>query len=87
MAESLTAPVTDALRRLRRGTGVSLAFGGVVHGSRGLRLRHFVGDTHGALNGVAVDAGHGLGGKVIALDGEATDVAQRVEAAIADAQG
>lgn len=68
MAESLTAPVTDALRRLRRGTGVSLAFGGVVHGSRGLRLRHFVGDTHGALNGVAVDAGHGLGGKVIALN-------------------
>lgn len=68
MAESLTAPVTDALRRLRRGTGVSLAFGGVVHGSRGLRLRHFVGDTYGALNGVAVDAGHGLGGKVIALN-------------------
>ena len=28
-----------------------------------------------------------IGGKVIALDGEATDVAQRVEAAIADAQG
>ena len=68
MAESLTAPVTDALRRLRRGTGVSLAFGGVVHGSRGLRLRHFVGDTFGALNGVAVDAGHGLGGKVMALN-------------------
>ncbi len=68
MAESLTAPVTDALRRLRRGTGVSLAFGGVVHGSHGLRLRHFVGDTYGALNGVAVDAGHGLGGKVIALN-------------------
>ncbi|WP_431817918.1 LuxR C-terminal-related transcriptional regulator [Gordonia jacobaea] len=68
MAESLTAPVTDALRRLRRGTGVSLAFGGVVHGSRGLRLRHFVGDTYGALNGVAVDAGHGLGGKVMALN-------------------
>lgn len=68
VAESLTVPVVDALRRLRRATGVSLAFGGIVQGTGGLRLRHFVGDTIGAMDGVAVDVGHGLGGKVIAVN-------------------
>ncbi|MFT4045007.1 MAG: LuxR C-terminal-related transcriptional regulator [Gordonia sp. (in: high G+C Gram-positive bacteria)] len=67
MTESLAAPVTEALWRLRRGTGVSLAFGGVIDGGGELRLRHFAGSTVGALNGVAVDVGHGLGGKVVAL--------------------
>lgn len=68
MPESLAAPVTDALRRLRRASGVSLAFGGVVQSGHGLRLSHFVGHTVGALNGVAVDIGHGLGGKVVATN-------------------
>jgi DNA-binding CsgD family transcriptional regulator len=68
MPESLAAPVTDALRRLRRVSGVSLAFGGIVQRGRALRLSQFVGPTVGALNGVAVDIGHGLGGKVVATN-------------------
>lgn len=68
MPESLAAPVTDALHRLRRTSGVSLAFGGIVQRGRGLRLSQFVGPTVGALNGVAVDVGHGLGGKVVATN-------------------
>lgn len=64
---ALTTPVTEALRRLRRATGVSLAFGGVVTESSGLHLQHFVGHTTGALSGLAVDAGQGLGGKVLAI--------------------
>ena len=64
---TLTTPVTDALRRLRRASGVSLAFGGVVTEATGLQLRHFVGRTTGALTGLAVDAGQGLGGKVLAI--------------------
>ncbi|MGC5249383.1 LuxR C-terminal-related transcriptional regulator [Gordonia sp. DT219] len=68
MPESLAAPVTDALRRLRKSSGVTLAFGGVVQYGRGLRLTQFVGHTVGALDGVAVDVGHGLGGKVVAMN-------------------
>ena len=66
MAESLVAPVADALRRLHRASGVSLAFGGLVNNGAGLRLTQFVGNTVGAMNGVAVDVGHGLGGMVVA---------------------
>nr|WP_040510686.1 LuxR C-terminal-related transcriptional regulator [Gordonia soli] len=64
----LRGPLTDALRRVRRHSGVPLAFGGVVEDAANLRLKHFVGTTVGALDGVAVDVGHGLGGKVIALN-------------------
>lgn len=66
MTESLAAPVTDALRRLRRDSGVPLVFGGVVGRNTGVRLSHFVGHTVGALTGISVDIGHGLGGKVVA---------------------
>ncbi|MEE4026010.1 LuxR C-terminal-related transcriptional regulator [Gordonia sp. PKS22-38] len=62
--------VLDALRRIRRSSGVSLAFAGMVGPAatprtQAVRLEHFVGNTRGALNGVSVDIGHGLGGKVI----------------------
>lgn len=67
MSDTVRGPVTAALRRIRRDSGVPLAFGGVVWGPRSLRLEHFVGRTVGALNGVSVDAGHGLGGKVVAV--------------------
>ncbi|MGW5309985.1 LuxR C-terminal-related transcriptional regulator [Nocardia thailandica] len=60
-------PLLEALRRIRTGSGVSLAFGGLVEAGRQVRLRHFVGRTAGALDGVAVNIGHGLGGKVAAL--------------------
>lgn len=64
--------VLDALRRVRRGTGVSLAFAGMVPPTttaarQTVRLEHFVGQTNGALAGVSVDVGHGLGGKVISV--------------------
>ncbi|AZG47269.1 helix-turn-helix transcriptional regulator [Gordonia insulae] len=69
---SETSLVMDALRRIRRSSGVSLAFAGMVSSAatpkrQSLRLEHFVGNTAGALAGVAVDAGHGLGGKVISV--------------------
>ncbi|GAA3964516.1 LuxR C-terminal-related transcriptional regulator [Gordonia caeni] len=63
----LEVPVTDALRRIRRSSGVSLAFGGVVTGQARLLLKHFVGTTKGALSGLSVDTGHGLGGKVLTV--------------------
>ncbi|GAB93830.1 LuxR C-terminal-related transcriptional regulator [Gordonia rhizosphera] len=65
--------VVDALRRVRRVSGVSLAFAGMVSagatkGRQAVRLEHFVGNTVGALSGVSVDIGHGLGGKVISVN-------------------
>ncbi|MGV9711589.1 LuxR C-terminal-related transcriptional regulator [Gordonia sp. NPDC003424] len=67
-----TTHVVDALRRVRSASGVSLAFAGMVQPAarrelQTVRLEHFVGNTRGALAGVTVDAGHGLGGKVISV--------------------
>ncbi|MBD0862940.1 GAF domain-containing protein [Gordonia sp. zg691] len=67
MPEQLSGIVTDALHRVRRSSGVPLAFAGVVNGPTNLRLQHFAGTTVGALSGVSVDVGHGLGGKVVSL--------------------
>ncbi len=69
---SETTSVRDALRRIRRSSGVSLAFAGMVsvpptRQRQAVRLEHFEGATRGALNGVAVDVGHGLGGKVVTM--------------------
>jgi DNA-binding CsgD family transcriptional regulator len=55
-----------ALTRLRDATTLPLAFGGPVAGERQVRFTQFAGETTGALRGVAVDRGLGLGGKVIA---------------------
>ncbi len=69
MPESLSGIVTDALRRVRRSSGVPLAFAGVVNNSTSLRLQHFAGShVGGALSGLSVDVGHGLGGKVVSLN-------------------
>ncbi|MFT4395555.1 LuxR C-terminal-related transcriptional regulator [Gordonia lacunae] len=68
MPEPLSGIVTEALRRVRRSSGVPLAFAGVLSGPSNLRLQHFAGSTVGALNGVSVDVGHGLGGKVVSLN-------------------
>ncbi|MEU6221168.1 LuxR C-terminal-related transcriptional regulator [Streptomyces sp. NPDC047022] len=57
----------QALSVIRNATGVPLAFGGVVAGDRQVRLAAFSGHTMGALRGVALDFGRGLGGKVAAL--------------------
>ena len=61
MPEPLSGIVTEALRRVRKSSGVPLAFAGVLNGPSNLRLQHFAGTTVGALNGVSVDVGHGLG--------------------------
>ncbi|MEV6037434.1 LuxR C-terminal-related transcriptional regulator [Nonomuraea sp. NPDC052116] len=55
-----------AVGRLRRATGLPVVFGGVV-GSRslGVTLTEFSGTLTGALRGLVVGAGNGLGGRVI----------------------
>lgn len=53
-----------ALLRLRRASGVPVAFGGLV-APRGLRLTEFSGTTTGGLSDLLVTAGSGLGGRVL----------------------
>jgi DNA-binding CsgD family transcriptional regulator len=56
-----------ALLRLRRTTGLPVAFGGLLHDARQLRIAELSGAATGALRGLAICAGNGLGGKSIAL--------------------
>ncbi|MGW6397936.1 response regulator transcription factor [Streptomyces sp. NPDC055134] len=62
-----------ALVRLRRGTGLPVAFGGLmtggtVTGSTGsVRIGELSGAVTGALRGLAIATGNGLGGKALAL--------------------
>jgi DNA-binding CsgD family transcriptional regulator len=56
-----------ALTELRDATGLGLAFGGVVTAEGQVRLDEFAGVTKGALRGVVLASGQGLGGKVAAL--------------------
>ncbi|MBB5081488.1 helix-turn-helix transcriptional regulator [Nonomuraea endophytica] len=68
-----TSPADDsrligrALAVLRDSTGLPLAFGGVVTARGQVRLEEFAGITNGALRGVVLNFGLGLGGKVVAL--------------------
>jgi LuxR family transcriptional regulator, regulator of acetate metabolism len=61
------ARICRALAVVRDTAGVSLAFGGPVLNGQQVRLTAFAGHTTGALRGVALDFGRGLGGKVVAL--------------------
>ena len=55
-----------AVDRMRRGTGVAVAFGGQVSpGGGGVRLAQLSGARTDALSGLFVGAGHGLGGRVL----------------------
>lgn len=56
-----------ALLRLRRATGLPVAFGGLLHDARRLRIAELSGAATGALQGLGICAGNGLGGKSIAL--------------------
>ncbi|MEV6791968.1 LuxR C-terminal-related transcriptional regulator [Streptomyces sp. NPDC051320] len=56
-----------ALQRLRRVTGLPVAFGGLLTDSRQLRIAELSGTATPALRGLTVSAGNGLGGKSIAL--------------------
>ncbi|MBY6349611.1 helix-turn-helix transcriptional regulator [Rhodococcoides corynebacterioides] len=67
MIASTSSRMDTAVARLRQATGVSLAFGGTVGASRKLSLAHFCGRSVGALDGVALEPGQGLGGRVLQI--------------------
>ncbi|WP_371544406.1 helix-turn-helix transcriptional regulator [Streptomyces sp. NBC_00554] len=57
-----------ALVRLRRTTGLPVAFGGLVDsGRRQVRISQLSGTATAALSALAVSSGNGLGGKAVAL--------------------
>jgi len=61
-----TTDLPAALGRIRRVTGLPVAFGGVVAADgRHLRLSDFAGTATLALHGLVVSAGNGLGGRVV----------------------
>lgn len=61
--------VRRALLHLLRGTGLPVAFGGLVQpgGQARMTITELAGTTTGALRGLAIQAGAGLGGKALAL--------------------
>ncbi|MEU1517044.1 helix-turn-helix transcriptional regulator [Streptomyces sp. NPDC005811] len=62
-----TAEIRGALARLRRRTGLPVAFGGLVEPGRArMRISEFSGATTLALSGLHVISGNGLGGKAVA---------------------
>jgi DNA-binding CsgD family transcriptional regulator len=61
-----TADLATALGRIRRVSGLPVAFGGLVSADgRALRLTDFAGTATLALHGLVVSAGNGLGGRVV----------------------
>ncbi|EDY48968.1 LuxR-family transcriptional regulator, partial [Streptomyces clavuligerus] len=56
-----------ALLRLRRASGIPIAFGGVLLDPHRLRIAQLSGAQTSALQGLAVCVGNGLGGKAMAL--------------------
>ncbi|MGW2118896.1 hypothetical protein ACWCPH_26700, partial [Streptomyces zhihengii] len=56
-----------ALLRLRRSTGLPVAFGGLLDGGGPLRIAELTGAATGALRGLAIRSGNGLGGRSMAL--------------------
>ncbi|TPQ19540.1 helix-turn-helix transcriptional regulator [Streptomyces sporangiiformans] len=57
-----------ALMRLRRATGLPVAFGGLVEPDSGqMRISELTGTATTALRALAVSSGNGLGGKTVAL--------------------
>lgn len=59
--------IQRTLVRIREETGLPLTFGGEVDAHQQVTLTQFAGATTGALRGVALECGRGLGGKVVAL--------------------
>ncbi|MFC3410550.1 response regulator transcription factor [Streptomyces lusitanus] len=60
--------IRGALARLRRATGLPVAFGGLVEpGRRHVRISELSGTATPALSSLAVTSGNGLGGKAVAL--------------------
>ncbi|MET8677836.1 helix-turn-helix transcriptional regulator [Streptomyces sp. NPDC004647] len=59
--------VRAALLSLRRTSGLPIAFGGLLEDNRQLRIGELSGARTGALRGLMVATGNGLGGKSVAL--------------------
>ncbi|MEU6144085.1 helix-turn-helix transcriptional regulator [Streptomyces sp. NPDC047081] len=60
--------IRSALVRLRRTTGLPVAFGGLVEpGRQHVRISELNGNTTLALSGLPVTSGNGLGGRAVAL--------------------
>ncbi|MFD5740262.1 LuxR C-terminal-related transcriptional regulator [Streptomyces massasporeus] len=59
--------IRDALLRLRRGTGLPVAFGGLMEAGQRMRISELSGTATHALRSLAVTSGTGLGGKTVAL--------------------
>jgi DNA-binding CsgD family transcriptional regulator len=60
--------IRGALARLRRSTGLPVAFGGLVESGRSrMRISELNGTATESLSRLAVTAGNGLGGKAVAL--------------------
>jgi DNA-binding CsgD family transcriptional regulator len=62
-----TAEVRAALLSMRRASGLPVVFGGLLTDNRQLRIEELVGTESGALSGLVVATGNGLGGKSLAL--------------------
>lgn len=68
MTEAVEAvEMRTALLTLRRATGLPVAFGGLLHGTRQVRIAELNGTATNALRGLGICVGNGLGGKSIAL--------------------
>ncbi|MFI1886068.1 response regulator transcription factor [Streptomyces jumonjinensis] len=68
MSEAADAvEMRGALLRLRRATGLPIAFGGLLHDPQRLRIAQISGAQTYALHGLAICMGNGLGGKSMAL--------------------
>jgi DNA-binding CsgD family transcriptional regulator len=62
------AEIRGGLARLRRATGLPVAFGGLVESGRPrIRISELSGTATAALRSLAVTSGNGLGGKAVAL--------------------
>ncbi|MET9825588.1 helix-turn-helix transcriptional regulator [Streptomyces sp. NPDC006349] len=62
------AEIRSALVRLRRTTGLPVAFGGLLEsGRRQVRISELSGTATAALSALAVTSGNGLGGRAVAL--------------------
>nr|WP_030675935.1 helix-turn-helix transcriptional regulator [Streptomyces cellulosae] len=65
---SASVEIRGALARLRRTTGLPVAFGGLVEpGRRRMRISELNGTATLALSSLAVTSGYGLGGRAVAL--------------------
>ncbi|GGU86400.1 helix-turn-helix transcriptional regulator [Streptomyces filipinensis] len=63
-----TVEIGGAPARLRRATGLPVAFGGLIESGRPrIRISELSGTTTTALRSLAVTSGNGLGGKAVAL--------------------